>query len=242
MTTAPQAIRDVFTRVQASVPSAVLSGIVGDAAHSFGYHLSRQDLIARGEPNDYSLVLPLDRLGPDDTASALDISLSPDLMKTVTGRLLAAARAGDPALSAVREFCGTTDGVNTHWYDLPTRSEGLGVWDDSHLWHVHLSFYRAHCTDYAAINGVIHVITGAEHANSTPSTPLIEETDDMWNVIQLKGTKRYAAFAPGQFHDNLSATQITYLKMRKLIRANAIYVVNSGEFALWKELSLAGAK
>lgn len=168
MANAPAAIFHLFDLIHLGIPSAVLSGIVGDTAHSFGYHLARNELPG----NDYSVVLPPDRLGSSSNASALDISLSPSWMKTVTSRLLAAARKNDPRLHALREFCGTTDGRNTHPYDLSNDQDGpLGSWDDSHLWHVHLSFYRQFSADSRALAPIAEVITGKPAEEVDVMTP-----------------------------------------------------------------------
>ena len=157
MARAPQAIWDLFESIQHQVPSAVMSGIVGDRSHSFGYHLARNELPG----TDYSVQLRRDRAGDAGSASALDVKFGPVLMRTVTARLLAAARAKDPRLSALREFCGTTDGRSTYPWDLSTgSSEGVGSWDSSHLWHVHLSFYRDAANNGAALAPIAAVIGG----------------------------------------------------------------------------------
>lgn len=155
MAIAPQAIETLYGTV--TVGGKQLGGIVGDAAHSFGYHLARNQLPG----DDYSVVLPLDKQGASDCASALDISLGPAEMIMVTKRLLAAARNHDPRLRALREFCGTTDGQHTHPYDLSNGQDGpLDSWDDSHLWHVHLSFYRAYANNHDALAPIASVING----------------------------------------------------------------------------------
>jgi hypothetical protein len=156
MASAPQAIWNVYNAV--TIASKRMGGIVGDSAHSFGYHLARNQL----PPNDYSVVLGLDKSGASDCASALDLSLSDEQMVIVTNRLLAAAIGHDPRLSALREFCGTTDNVHTHPYDLSNRQDGpLDSWDNSHLHHVHLSFYRTYANNPAALNPIVAVINGA---------------------------------------------------------------------------------
>lgn len=154
---APDSIYSLWGDIHKGVPRAVLSGIVGDVAHSFGYHLARRDL----PRSDYSTQLPLDQRGANDCASALDISLPPDLMKLCTKRLLDAARAHDPRLHALREFCGTLDGSHTYPWDLHSNSsEGVDSWDDSHLWHIHLSFYRAYADNASALAPIADVIAG----------------------------------------------------------------------------------
>lgn len=180
MAYAPQAIQQLYADIAARIPESQLGGIVGDAAHSFGYHLGRDELPA----TDYSVQLPLDREGDVDAASALDVTygLGSPWMITVTNRLLTAAKAGDPRLAALREFCGTTDGQNTHPYDLSNGQDGpLGSWDDSHLFHVHLSIYRAYANNYAAIAPIADVIGGGVSPDSNNQVPLLLEDDDMSN-------------------------------------------------------------
>lgn len=183
---APQPIVDLFGLIQKKIPSAIFSGVVGDAGHTFGYHLARQDLPA----DDYSVELDLDRQGDAGAASALDISLSPDLMLTVTKRLVAAAKKKDPRLKALREFCGTTNGLNPHPFDLssdsddPTNTQG---WDDSHLSHVHLSIYRGFAENLDAIAPIADVIA-ARKDNSTDSSG---EDDDM-KIVRNKDKQAVA--------------------------------------------------
>lgn len=178
---APQAIQQLYSVIASRLPQAQLGGIVGDFGHSFGYHLARNDLPS----TDYSVVLPLDRQGDGGCASALDVTFgegSP-LMVECTSRLLAAAKANDPRLRALREFCGTTDGQHTHPYDLSNGQDGpLDSWDASHLAHIHLSFYRAYANDYAALAPIADVFTGAGTAarpDSSTATKITPPGDDM---------------------------------------------------------------
>jgi hypothetical protein len=164
---APAAIYALWSAIDHAIPRAQLGGIVGDTAHSFGYHLARRDLPA----SDYSTQLRADRLGAADCAAALDVTLPADLMKTCTKRLVVAAKARDPRLRALREFCGTLDGSHTYPWDLSTNSsEGVDTWDGSHLWHIHLSFYREFADDAAALAPIADVLAGV----STTSDPLEE--------------------------------------------------------------------
>lgn len=141
MAVAPGAIERAFGLIKTNIPQAQMGGIVGDARHSFGYHLARNEL----PPGDYSNILALDKQGSNIMASALDVTLPANLMKICTARLHDFAVAHDYRLRGLREFCGTLDGVNTFPWDLSNNSsEGLNSWDDSHLWHIHLSGYRAY--------------------------------------------------------------------------------------------------
>lgn len=162
----PAAIRALWDAIHEALPRAQLSGIVGNpASHFYGYHRSRNWDVQFGSEGagDYSCVLPQDKLGKGDCASALDVTLPADLMVEVSKRLLAAGKANDQRLAAMREFFGTVDGQrvigwdrhnpdNAH-DDTPTSS------DPSHLWHVHLSFYRLFADDFAALAPIADVFT-----------------------------------------------------------------------------------
>lgn len=158
---APARIVDVERRYRARPDrprSYRFSGIAGDVAHSFGYHVDPAALPS----GDYSVVTKRDRRGarrsPAD-ASAWDQSYKPKDMITVTRRLLKAAKARDPRMSAVREFCGTLDGRRTFPWDCHSNSsEGINSWDDSHLWHVHASLYRD--ASEAEVAKIVDVLCG----------------------------------------------------------------------------------
>lgn len=174
-----------------AIPGATLSGIVGDLAHQAegGYHISRQD----NSPDDYSVQLPPDKLGDPTWASAIDMSMPPTQMKLVTSRLLASAKdLNDPRLDVCREFYGTLDGITvTGWdtyYGVPATS------DDSHLWHVHVSFLRAYANDPAAMNAVLSIVTGQPYEEDDmpqgmgpiqlPNLPKAQESYSIWPVNQ----------------------------------------------------------
>jgi hypothetical protein len=153
---APAAIRATFDAIHAVIPEAVLSGIQGDAAHTYGYHRGRNYVAS----SDYSAQQSDDRQGSGEAACGLDINFPADWMETVTRRLIAAVDAGeaDDRLLALREFYGTTNGSDVTGRDVRT-----GYWvtsDDSHLWHVHCSIYRRWADDAATLAGIADVITG----------------------------------------------------------------------------------
>jgi hypothetical protein len=150
---APDAIRQLFDVIAASIPSAINSGIIGDQNHHGGYHRGR-DYVA---PGDYSAQYPADLAGDGQAASGLDISWSqagPQF--DVSQRLLDAV--GDPRIAPLRSFFGSTDGVTVCGFDF---AEGVpATSDDSHLWHIHLSIHRQWATDWAALAPLAEVITG----------------------------------------------------------------------------------
>lgn len=159
MAIAPDALK-YFAQEMVKV-GGTLSGIVGDAAHTYGYHRAFNEVSS----GDYSRQLPLDQVSGTaaNYASAVDWSLPESGMKTVTQRLInAAEHPEDNRLDALREFYGTTNGS-----DVVGRSHnGIGqAWsfvssDDSHLWHIHLSFFRQKANDRTAIDKVLSVVQG----------------------------------------------------------------------------------
>lgn len=141
-----------------AVPSAVLSGIVGDPQHQAegGYHISRED---QPDPDDYSIQLAEDKEGPNNTAAAVDMNHSPAEMLLVTNRLLASAKdVNDPRLNYTREFYGTVNGKSVQGWD--TYYGRAATSDNSHLWHIHISFLRKYVNDPVAMAAVLSVIKG----------------------------------------------------------------------------------
>jgi hypothetical protein len=169
---APQAIENLFAAVKASIPSAQMGGIIGDAAHTYGYHRGRNYLPS----NDYSVQYPPDRQGDGEAACALDISWSnASDQYTVSQRLLNAKN--DSRMAACREFYGSTDGRTVIGWDYYEGHSGTS--DDSHLWHVHLSILRAYSNDDAAMARISEVITGKAGGGQPPEDELPEEVEAM---------------------------------------------------------------
>ena len=198
---APQAIKDLFAAVQRAVPAAVLSGIVGDASHVYGYHRCRDVLPA----SDYSVAeTPRDRAGDGEAASALDISLPSNLMPVVTGRLMAACKNNDPRVANLREFFGTLDGSTvTGWDRL---AGGYTSSDDSHLWHVHLSFFRDSATDAAALAPIASVIAGS--AAVPTSTPTRKGPPELHGFVQYDKRPDIKNKSAVYMHDGVGGTQV----------------------------------
>lgn len=159
---APASIQGVFDRLRELRPRVgwELAGIVGDQAHVYGYHRARNVL----PPTDYSVVLKRDQGGPGDAASALDIT-PPDLehQRRLTRRLRGAITLRDPRVwRCVREVYGSLDGKTVWGWDLATDTASTS--DSSHLWHVHISFYRETIGRPALLAGVADVLAEAVRA------------------------------------------------------------------------------
>lgn len=135
----------------------VFGGSVPDLATELphSYHRSWTD-----SPHDqgYSVFFPGDRslfvrTHNKDYACALDVTFhDPADIRKATARLhqwattSGANWVGASRSPLLREAAGTIDGVNTYGMDFtrfraPARTYG---WDDTHLWHIHLSINRCH--------------------------------------------------------------------------------------------------
>jgi hypothetical protein len=191
----PAAVRELWNLIDVGIPRAQLLGIVGNPeTHFFGYHRSRDWDIEFGEDgaNDYSVLLPQDKRGAGDCASALDVGLPADLMKTVSERLLAAGQDDDPRLHAMREFFGTVDGVRVIGWDRHNPNDAFNntttTSDSSHLTHIHLSFYRKFAEDFDALEPIASVMTGEE------DMPTAEEiAEAVWGQVLSDGERQQPA-------------------------------------------------
>lgn len=175
-TLAPPNLYKMYTLLNPHLSSLRIGGIVGDTRHvaGGGYHISRDDLRNHGQSSDYSIQAPADRRGPGNYAAAIDISLNPAEMVTVSKRLRAAMEGHDydDRIEPLREFIGTVDNRNVCGYNryqtvYPNGDTGRrtgwypsGYSEASHLWHVHLSFFRDYCNSVNDIAGVAEVICG----------------------------------------------------------------------------------
>ena len=161
---APAAIQGLFNKIDAAIPGAIMGGIVGDQAHTYGYHRCRNVL----PPDDYSVQLADDRAGDGDAASGLDISWdNASDQHTVSQRLMDAVH--DSRMYACREAYGSVDGVNVCGTDYTSGWQAWsGASDDSHLWHVHISILRRYANDDAALDGIAQVVTGGSGGSSQP--------------------------------------------------------------------------
>ncbi|QSB15246.1 peptidoglycan-binding protein [Natronosporangium hydrolyticum] len=140
------------------MPTWLLGGIW--AAKS-GYHSSRAYNQAN-HPGNYSIRLSLDLQGPSDKAAAIDYTMSDAEMRRRTGYLRDGVERNDPRLYAVREFYGT---VNSSTVFGRIKDSRTGSWrvssaDSSHLWHIHISFFRAYVNVWNELSPVLSVLSG----------------------------------------------------------------------------------
>ena len=178
---APSAIQNMFNRIKAGIPDAIMAGIIGDAAHTYGYHRGR-NYCGSG---DYSCQQPPDLKGDGEAASAIDISWGKASSQyTVSQRLMNAAN--DSRMNPIRSFFGSTDGYTVCGWDYygnyPVAS------DDSHLWHIHISVLREHANNTSALAAVADVITGGGSAGVQP--PATGDWFDMATQKDLEASLR----------------------------------------------------
>jgi len=146
-------------RDQCGLTKATISGYVGDLAHARkgGYHISRQD-----QPTtNYSVIRPDDKPGNgrDDAAAAIDMTLNPKDMVTITKRLIAAYdNTEDPRRKYINAFNGTTDNKTALRWDVYGRKTIPATLD--HLWHVHLEVRRKYVESDTAMKAILSVLKG----------------------------------------------------------------------------------
>lgn len=156
----PGKITDAMWRLWTDRPVTAwkLGGFYADKR---GYHNDRKRNQQRW-PGNYSIKLSLDLKGPDDKIAAVDFTMSDAEMRKRTRYLIDAADRNDPRLYAVREFYGTLDGKTVVGRIKDTRT---GKWrsssaDITHLWHIHVSFFRAYVSMWNELSPILSVLRG----------------------------------------------------------------------------------
>lgn len=142
--------------------SAVLSGIVGDAAHqrTGGYHISIQD----NSISNYSVVRPDDKAPPGtwprDLAAAIDMSMNPSDMALCSSRLWNVWNdKTDPRRVYLNGFNGWfNDGGPAKRYDFVT--QGISTTTSDHKWHVHKEIRRKWVTSMIAAMAILSILKG----------------------------------------------------------------------------------
>lgn len=183
----PRAIRAVADQILERIEGSQFSGIIGgpDQGHQWGYHRSRNRLIQIGH-QDSSMAHERDQGGDGDAVSALDIKMPLGQMIAVTSRLKEAADAEDGRLTdVVSQFAGTLDGGAVYAWDVGSHRRQTG-WDNTHLWHVHISFWRDTCTEEAALLRFADLFIGDGAASPISTqvegrvTPIGQASDVGW--------------------------------------------------------------
>lgn len=138
-------------------PSAVCSGIVGDARHSGGYHKSRKD----NPRGNYSVVRTDDRtgMGPADASAGIDMSMNRRDMVLCTARLERVwANKNDPRRKFLNAFNGWDGSGDATRYDVVA---GTTQWaTPDHRSHVHAEARRRWVLTRAMVVGILSALAG----------------------------------------------------------------------------------
>lgn len=149
MTTAPASLLELGKYWEAH--GGVNLGIVGNTAHTKGYHLGRDRIYDGSGPGvgdqDYSVQHPRDRAGLTTAASAIDLGRlngSLDDLYRFSRELVRACSHAAPGSRDVREIIYSPDGQKVQrWSGIDGAiHEGPGNGDATHLTHTHISYFR----------------------------------------------------------------------------------------------------
>lgn len=118
-------------------------GVVGNAAHTSGYHLGKDRIVLP----DYSVSLARDKIGFSNAASAIDLGrLDGSLanLRKFSVWLVAELRANATLRHDFREIIYSPDGVKVQRYSAIDNAihTGPGNGDSSHTTHTHISYLR----------------------------------------------------------------------------------------------------
>jgi hypothetical protein len=118
-------------------------GIVGNADHYYGYHLSRMRLRGTGYGGDYSLAGIRNAGGPNDTACALDLRMSG---WKAARQWVSWARVERAAgrLPEIAELIGSLDGQRALYAADSTGWRWTRYLGDGHVAWAHLALYRSY--------------------------------------------------------------------------------------------------
>lgn len=173
----PPALADLSRRLREHYQlSADAVGSKGDNNHLYGYHRSAAWVRNSAYCTDrtYSVSETPGNRKPGDVnwVCALDVTLPAEQLIAACQRLDVAVRAG--RLEKITEWYGNKDGDQRVDGYENVRNQ-VASSDDSHLWHLHLSFDRGRAGEDHS--DVYYILTG--------TTPAIEE-DDMDKAILIQ--------------------------------------------------------
>lgn len=169
-TLAPPLLLALARRIEDAIPSAVFSGIVPDASHTWGFHLSPEDL--GWNRGDYSLANDDNWAGAKlypQWAAAFDMSMSPSDMTLVHGRIRASwADPNDNRLSLWYEHIGAINGVVSRLVSYEPEWGEFFDADGTHTWHEHTSARRSQLNNQHAMDALYGVWTGKKDGMTIP--------------------------------------------------------------------------
>ncbi len=171
-TVATAAMRQLAADWEKLWKSAQISGIVPDARHlrQGGYHCSRQDQV---DKSNYSVVRPDDKLGPDNAAAAIDMTMNrADMIACTKRRVTVFADASDPRRKYINAFNGTLDGSTALRWDVYARKRTSASSD--HTWHVHMEVRRKYVESSSAMAAILSVLKGQSKAAFLGSVPAVQ--------------------------------------------------------------------
>jgi hypothetical protein len=158
-TVAYAAMREFAEGFEEIFASAVCSGIRGDKRHQArgGYHIGRKFQ----KSTNYSVVRPEDRRGqgPDDGASAVDMSMNRRDMIEATRRLKACYdNPADPRRKYLNAFNGWDGSGSAIRFDVYARKTKTATPD--HKSHIHCEQRRKYILDRVANRALLSVLKG----------------------------------------------------------------------------------
>lgn len=164
---------------------ATALGAKGNNKHLRGYHRSRAWILGSKFATDkvYSVVETRGNRegGNPNWVCAIDISLPISRLVPVCDRLDRAVRAG--LLEKVTEWYGNKDGDKRvdGYNNILNRA---ATSDDSHLWHLHISFDRGRAGENH--NDLFLILTGQASIPPRPTTPPNDVNDQEWTEKMLR--------------------------------------------------------
>lgn len=146
-----------------TIPGVLLGGIY---AVKPGYHNKRQNLVWG---SDYSVKLAIDSLGPSDVAAAIDLTIHTDaeIIKRCNNLRTACINKDPRVMKYIREWIGTVNATSVSCYIHDTETQDFrfdGSRDSTHLWHIHISFFRKWAGDPEAGRAIASVLNGETYS------------------------------------------------------------------------------
>lgn len=181
------AAETVWDRTKNTIPGVQLGGI---CANKPGYHNTRDKVLANFG-SDYSTFLALDLAGPGNVCAAVDLTMSTTQMRLHSSRLRGACLDPiDDRTGYIREWIGTTTGTVVDCYIHNTQTSAFvydGNRDSSHLWHIHISFFRKFAADAKAGRAIASILNGQSYGDWLISeggghAPIPQQEEASWLI------------------------------------------------------------